>query len=336
MARRKQNPINDIIDTVGDWLGGDGGSQQRSLIRGDKKSQQRATPRTSADARERLPINQTRFDKDGYPIYPEPQLIRNMPLQKAGYDDAFNKRGQVASTQNLGIASGAAEKFIGDIDTVYINPAYMREYIDQPGTADRKETKALAKKGLTDNLPSFADANSKYFGKKFQVLKYPKRTNSNVFEGKYSNPMKTLQLDIFTTNTPEYFSARAPKSHFASPRGKSRGVDREQAYGPHSKWIQFNEYYNDFRRYGDNVRAVLQHEFGHVLGRPHSDRHYTNENPDKNTIMSYDSATRIPYSSQMLPSDINYWKGVQQDVERKRDVAKRGKSAYKGVARKRK
>ena len=333
MARRKpQNPIKDIIDAAGAWLGGNRGTIQST---GAGTAQR---PNTQA-------ANQTTFGGlfGRTPQYPQPQSIRKMPLQNAGYDDQFNKRGQVASTRNLPEYSEpgyekTSEVFIRDINTVYVNPAYMSQYIDPPATADRKEAKAKKFENLTNQLPSFADANSKYFDKNFEVLPYPKKGNPKVYGGKTVDPKTTMQVNIRTGKHPD---PTAWAWAWVDPLtknvpGKSIKFQEET---PRQKDIVFSQE-SDFQKHSKYVQSVLQHEFQHVLGKEHSTRHDTKRKQDKNTVTSYAKETRLPNSSQLPPADINFWKQVQNTVDVKRqntvDVKRRAKSAYKGVAKKRK
>ena len=321
---RKQNPINDIVDTVGAWFGGNRGTVQ-------------STGSGTVQRVDAQSFNQTRF-VNGKPQYPEPQSLRNMPFQNAGYDDKFNKRGQRASTQNIqeNIVPGyerSAEVFVRDIGTVYVNPAYMSEYIDPPGTADRKEAKAKKFEGLTKQLSSFAEANSKYFDKNFEVLPYPKRGNPTMYGKKQVDPQKTLQLNIQTGRKPENPNAVAwASTHPLSMPVPGKGIKFQQE-SPRQKDIVFSVEHNDFSRLSPYTPSTLQHEFHHSVGLEHSKNYNApHKEQDKNTITSYAKETELENSSQMLPSDVNFWKQVQNTV----DVKRRAKNAYKGVAKKRK
>jgi len=323
MARRPKNPINDIKDAVGAWLGGNRGTVQ-------------STGSGTVQRVDAQPFNQTRF-VNGKPQYPEPQSLRNMPFQNAGYDDKFNKRGQKASTQNIqeNIVPGyerSSEVFVRDIGTIYVNPAYMSEYIDPPGTADRKEAKAKKFEGLTKQLLSFAEANSKYFDKTFEVLPYPKRGNPAVYSNKQIDPQKTLQLNIQTGRNPENSNSAAwASTHPLSMPIPGKGIKFQQE-SPRQKDIVFNSK-NDFSVPTPYRETILQHEFHHSVGLEHSKNYNARgKEQDKNTITSYADEVALKNSSQMLPSDVNFWKEVQNTV----DVKRRAKNAYKGVAKKRK
>lgn len=327
--RRRRNvppPISPVVDVVGGWLGGRRGSSP-------------STTGITADARQREIDprgNQTQLlrdphDGEFYPRYPNPQPIRNMPFQNAGYDDAFNVQGKRASTENVtqrqwhgqqkAYIPESMEKFFNDVETVYINPTYMYNYIDPPGTADRKEKKAEDMRGLTNQLPGFAEANSKYFNKKFQVLKAPKRGSrgtENIYEGKYSNPTKTLQLDVASYNNPMSRAIAVAPMSFRNSRTKPRGVDKETPSGPYSTNIHWNTAATDFRYYNMDVQPIMQHEFGHTLGRDHSTNYDDWDAPDKNTVLSYDGRALEAYSSRLGPSDINYYKEVQATLAKEK------------------
>lgn len=281
--------------------------------------------------------SQTKWDDRGGVVYPDPRSIRDLPPQLAGYDDKSNVKGQIASTENTYIRGWAdnTATFLNNIDTVYINPLYKREYIDSSATADRKEYKAETLAGLDRAIQMFADANSKYFNKQFKVLPVPKRDSSNKFNGQYSNPMRTLQLDIIGGYYPKEktLGSVSPRP-FNQPGSKRGGVDRDQATSPHGHKIFINTAYNwrpqsaEPRMYSVDHAYVMQHEFGHVLGFDHSANY---KSGDKNTVMSYDSGARA-YGAKLLPSDINKY----QEIYKKLEVQRKAKNAYKGVAKKRK
>jgi len=311
------------------------------------------------------PTNQTIFlgrgalddeknvDADGfyhmgrYPVYPEPQSIRGLPLQNAGFDDFYNTRGQAAAIRNLGGIPEDTKKFLRDINTVYINPLYKRDLVESRLPADRLERKAKKYENLDKAVQRFAAANSKYFDKTFEVLPAPKVRRSNVFNNQVANPMKTLQLDIQGYHDPEgrtlgsvpnrnmvyarkgdsYWNilSRGYSDYYDKKVHMNRGADPDQPASPYLHTINMNT-----GREGQRVREqafVLQHEFGHVLGRPHSDRFRDN---DANTVMSYDSYVR-DFGEQLLPSDINLYRAAYKAIENKPKKAARKPFGKAGV-----
>lgn len=321
MARRKKGPIDELKNSVGGFFGGTRG-QLPSKGGIDDTGKNRS---------------QTKWDDLGGAVYPDPRSIRDLPPQLAGYDDEYNVKGQIASTENTYIRGWAdnTATFFNDIDTVYINPLYKREYIDSPETADRKEYKAETLAGLDRATQMFADANSKYFNKEFKVLPLPKRDSSNKFNGQYSNPMRTLQLDIVGDYRPTQKTLGSVSSRpFHQPGSKRGGVDRDQATSPYGHKIFINTAYNwrsespEPKMFSTDHAFVMQHEFGHVLGFDHSASYQLG---DKNTVMSYDNGVR-GYGAKLLPSDINKY----QEIYKKLEVQRKAKNAYKGVAKKRK
>jgi hypothetical protein len=285
--------------------------------------------------RGRLPdrqlVSQTTFDR-GYPILPEPQPILSMPKQLAIESDKWNEKGKIASTANVNMAGSRfrnretnAEKFLHDINTVYVNPLYQNEYIKPAGSADTKERRAKKYESVRAGIDQFAKANTKYFDKKFKVLPYPKNDYSNKFNGEYANPMKTLQIDVSGTYAPgEYWAGMASMRYLDYPT-KGRGADAGQPIGPYQNDITVN---SAWKQRPQTWAHIVQHEFGHNLGFGHSEDY---EDGDKNTGMSYDSSV-YDHGAKLFPSDINKF----QDLYRQRDIRKRAKNAYKGVAKNRK
>jgi hypothetical protein len=341
MPRKPKNPINDIKDAAGAWLGGNRGTVQSRF---PSDAGNRDAKIDAGGTRGRVPdrqiVNQTTFEKDQWggrrhPVFPEPQSIQNMPPQIAAWNDASNKRGKIASTQNMSMlwhGDDNADKFLHDIDTVYINPLYKLSYMKSAETADRKEYRAETLSNLDAGLQKFANYNSKYFDKKFKVLPYPKTETSNKFNGQYSNPLKTLQLDIQGSYANHTAIASVVSQPFRRPT-KKRGVDKDQSVGPYQHGMWINTSYNSRTKnqkrtmYAPSTADVLQHEFGHNLGINHPDDLYE----DANTVMSYKDFS-YKAEGKLMPSDINMY----QKLYKQRDVKKRAKSAYKGVAKKRK
>lgn len=150
---------------------------------------------------------------------------------------------------------------------------------------------------------------------------------------KQVDPQKTLQLNIQTGRKPENPNAVAwASTHPLSMPVPGKGIKFQQE-SPRQKDIVFSVEHNDFSRLSPYTPSTLQHEFHHSVGLEHSKNYNApHKEQDKNTITSYAKETELENSSQMLPSDVNFWKQVQNTV----DVKRRAKNAYKGVAKKRK
>lgn len=272
-----------------------------------------------------------------YPVYPEPQLISSMPPQLAGASDRWNTKGQVASLENMdtgGWFGGDynAEKLLRDIQKVYINPLYKNQYIQKAASADQKERVAGLTKNLDQAVQKVAAANTKYFGKKFEVLPFPKNEVSNKFNGKYSNPMKTLQVNIEGDYAPlakawgtgNMLPMRYTKKSDANFRRRGKMTDPDQAVGPYTKDMWMNTAYD--HKGSERIASVVQHEFLHTQGLDHP-RGYTQD--AANSILSYVSDD---HGAKLLASDINYYQMVQRNLKNRRLA----KNAYKGVAKNRK
>jgi len=354
MARRRpQTTINDA-DQAGAYFGG---NRNPTMLtpRGNP------IPPSGSRVPDRLEkINQTTFRSPGeiktvkagvasfsdegknLPIYPEPQSIKFMPPQLAGYDDKFNKRGKIASTENMGYlwhGDVDMDKFLHDVETVYINPSYKNEYIQAPITADRKEARAKQVESIGLGLDKFAQANSRYFGKQFKVLPLPINTKDEKPEGKRVNPNKSLILDIRGDNRPyDRYLAAAPARPFTrlNTNPKQAGVDSEFTPGVYRDWQMYNTAFNSrpdaggpvgkFRRYVDSGTAAqaFQHEFGHNLGINHPANVYE----DKNTKMAYSEKAKM-LEEKLGPSDINFYQQAYRDTKNER-LVKNNKSLKGG------
>jgi len=282
--------------------------------------------------------NQTTFEGPGslddrYPVLPPPQPILKMPKQLAKGTDKSNTKGKIASTQNLPISGDAnwsyvpaAETFMHDIDNVYINPLYQNEYIKPAGSADTKERRSMEWDTVRKGIDQFAQANTKYFEKKFKVLPYPHKQSEMNFGGDQPNPMRTLMINIEGENEPRGNWAGLGRFGFKGPSTKGRGSDSTQPDSVQKSLMILNSKYS----YQDpgTWAHIVQHEFGHNLGLMHTDDH-TGE--DQNSGMSYHPTT-YNRGPALFPSDIN----KLQEVYKRRDIRKRAKNAYKGVAKKRK
>lgn len=289
--------------------------------------------------------NQTEFGPGGEVYYPQPRSIRSLPPQLAGYTDDYSKAGQVASIEGqYNSQSQALYDFLnGDIDTILIDPAYKTAYNNVGNDPDSAEYVSNYRGGmpihrmnklqdLAKGLNQFADAASKYFDKKVEILPQPG------FRNPRHHSRKNLRL---TVQGYEDWDAEAAgfvykDERIAEPKqGRVRTSNpNKTAYvpglGPYTGTIYINTNMSDqqYRTDPEAVAHTFQHEFGHVLGTAHPEGHKTGG--AKNSTMSY-SMESHQQGAVLKPSDINFLK----DLYKQADVNRRAKNAYKGVAKKR-
>lgn len=288
--------------------------------------------------------SQTKFDYWGQPIYPEPRPIRSLPPQLAGYTDDYSKAGQVASIEGqYNPQSQALYDFLnGDIDTILIDPAYKTAYNNVGNDPDSAEYVSNYRGGmpihrmnklqdLAKGLNRFADAASKYFDKKVEILPQPG------FRNPRHHSRKNLRL---TVQGYEDWNAEAAgfvyrDEKIAEPRqGRVKTGTGKAAYvpgrGPYTGTIHINTNMSDaYRTDPEAVAYTFQHEFGHVLGTGHPEGY--KKGGAKNSIMAYGPESYVQ-GEVLKPADINLFK----DLYKQADVNRRAKNAYKGVAKKRK
>lgn len=289
--------------------------------------------------------SQTKFDYWGQPIYPEPRSIRSLPPQLAGYTDDYSKAGQVASTEGQwNRQSQSLYDFLnGDIDTILIDPAYKTAYNNIGNDPDSAEYVSNYRGGmpihrmnklqnLAKGLNQFADAASKYFDKKVEILPQPG------FRNPRHHSRKNLRLTVkgFANDYDSDSSAGYVylNQQIAEPKqGKVKTGTGKVAYvpgrGPYTGTININtDIPAQFRSDPEAYAHTFQHEFGHVLGTGHPEGHTTGG--AKNSTMSY-SGKSHQQGAVLKPSDINFLKDLYKQAE----VNRRAKNAYKGVAKKR-
>lgn len=335
MARRRKDHNDDLKDSVGAFFGGDGG---------------RAAPRTKSPAEpfDTPPTNQTYWDSGGWPEYPAPQSIRGMPRQLAGYNDDYNRAGQIASTANMGgVSEWFGSPFLSDVKKVYINQQFAEPASrigNDPDSVKRrtnfKPLPAYRVKELQDvgrGTARFSKALSKYFDKDVEILQVPNQDISNA-----GNPLTTLQLNIRGYEEGKTARSLGSVSMFgmSRPSGTKTGPETYKITKPYRGTIGINTNV-DPRQYDQNPEryaGTIMHEFGHVLGVRHPAGY--DDGGAKNSRMSYDS-TAYRYGELLHPADINmfqdeYKKIDQTKMRKSSQYIKRAASAYKGVAKKRK
>lgn len=326
--KSSKNPRQDMRAAVGGYFGG---------TRGVVPSKGGLDPYRDNTS------SQTKFDYWGQPIYPEPRSIRSLPPQLAGWTDDYSKAGQVASIEGqYNSQSQALYDFLnGDIDTIIIDPQYKTAYNNVGNDPDSAEYVSNYRGGmpvhrmnklqdLAKGLNRFANAASKYFDKKVEILPHPGSSNPR------HNSRKNLKL---TVEGFEEWDAKAAglvykNQRIAGPKqSKVTKGTRTSSYmpsqGPYTGTMHINTNMSDVYRTDPEAMAhTFQHEFGHVLGTEHPEGYRTGG--AKNSTMSYN----IKSSAQgeiLKPSDINLFKELYKQA----DVNRRAKNAYKGVAKKR-
>lgn len=342
MARRKKGPIDDIKDAVGGFFGGNRGSSNQ----GKKRPSYGVPPDTQNEINAQT---QTTFYGRGYAYYPSPQSIREMPPQLAGYDDDYNKKGQIASTANMYDVGYLGNKFLSDIQKVYINPAFAEPASRIGNDPDSKKRRTNFKplpayrvKGLQEvgkSMRRFADATAKYFDKDVEILQVP-----NQYPADAGNYLTTLQLNIHGYEQGRYPRSAGYVSMWDSwfpPSTKKTGPETRKLVGPYTANMNINTNIpkDRYPTYDVKQRAgTMTHEFMHNLGMGHPKGY--DDGGAQNSKLSYDS-TAYMHGEKLHPADINtfkeaYTKIDQTKMRKSSQYVKRAASAYKGVAKKRK
>lgn len=320
-----------VVNSVGGYVGGTRATRS-NRVPPDREEQIQAR-------------NQTSFSDWG-PVYPNPQSIKDMPYQVAGYDDDYSKRGQIASTEGQRYwLNDWTDDFLNKVTKVYINPAYKKDYNNVGNDPDSAEYVSNYKgpmpihrmeklQNLAQGINAFASATSKYFNKDVEVLPYPDMYPKNA-----GNHQTTARIDVagfeeFATDD----SLRNIRAGYVSglwptfgPKVKKTGKETYRVVGPQSTQINMNTNMPDrvYKVYPDSSGKTMLHEFGHSLGINHPKGY--DDGGAQNSIMSY-SSTSWSHGTRLQPADVNLYK----DLYKEYDVRRRGRSAYKGVAKKRK
>ena len=223
--RNSSPPISPVAEAVGGWLGGTRAEQYRPPGRdafrpretvefetarpdgsGNQTEFQYRTTRVDYPQGIKQPYK-TFYDQETLPVFPQPQLIENLPFQKAGDYDRFNQQRKVGTAAELRYVNQGTDpnqnpfadsdsqmnQFLRQVDTVIVNPKYKIPELPKVNrlraassaalrkgnrqTAFRAAESAdrlLAKFAKADeSLRQMAKANSAYFGKEFKVLPMP-------------------------------------------------------------------------------------------------------------------------------------------------------------------
>jgi len=284
------------LRSVGGYVGGDRSSP----------------PPTSNPPRQ----DQTIRTKDGTVIYPVPQSIRNMPYQNAGFNDLFNRVGQLASyagntlpkedymygPKGKGQYVLGAGEFLTEHDKVFINPQYEIEFLTRPSSMDTREYHMKRLAPVRAGLNRMAAANSRYFDKQFQVLQKPLTEKQFI---KTENPDRTLQVNV-----------RGYSDDWTLGYAGKRVPVRPRVYTANSPYVtDFNLNVHgrpEVAYYMENPKIaayVAQHEFQHTLGHGHPNDIYGS----KNTVMGY-SGESFALGEKLGPADINYYKDLQKKL----------------------
>jgi len=316
------------IRSVGGYVGGVAGSTRGRGLPPDREEEIQGRNQTQ------LIKHWNRDDK--FPIYPEPQSIRDMPAQIAGYHDDYNVQGQVASTENMRwYETDFTDKFLNKTKTVYVNPRYKEEYDNvgnDPDSAEyvsnyrgpmpihRMEKLAHLGRGIKE----FSSAIGKYFDKNVVLLPHP-----NAFP-KSVDPLNSTIVDVAGySDEPPTENARTAGyvdmwGGYFKPEVKKTGKETYKIVGPQRGVFNMNTNLPDYvyRHYLDQGGTTALHEFGHVLSMGHP-RGYQNQGA-RNSIMSYADTSRS-HGVKYHPADINAFKEMYKwyDVKRRAEENKK-------------
>lgn len=281
--------------------------------------------------------DQTQFDSSGNPTYPQPQSVRNMPAQLAGYDDDYNVRGQVASTENMyWWEKDFTDKFLNKTKTVYVNPRYKEEYDNVGNDPDSAEYVSNYKgpmpihrmrqlAHLGKGIKEFSSAIGKYFDKDVVLLPHPNAFPKDV------DPLNSTIIDVrgYSYEPPVQGLARTAGyvSLFGGDFGrkvKKTGKETYKIVGPQRGVFNMNTNLppHVYEYYPDQAGTTAMHEFGHVLGMQHPEGYKSGG--AQNSIMSYAQTSR-DHGVKFQPADINTLKEMYKwyDVKRRAEENKK-------------
>lgn len=288
--------------------------------------------------------SQTKYDYWGNPVYPEPQSIRGLPPQLAGYTDDFNVAGKVAGTEAQNFrATEALYDFLNKVDTIVIDPQYKTKYDNVGNDPDSAEHVSNYRgsvpiyrmqklQGLAKGLEDFAGAASKYWDKKVEILRHPGAKSNRVTT--YRNKENSLKLRVegfedVGVGPGTWAGYVTPGGRLSKPAADKTGKKNQNTTDSYGGVININTNLNTaYSSSKESYAGHFQHEFGHVLGVGHPEGYATGG--EKNSVMSY--ARESSQGHKLGPADINLYR----DLYKKADVQRRAKNAYKGVAKKRK
>ena len=267
------------------------------------------------------------------PIFPEPQSIKNMPVQLAGYTDYARKDENLSSKSQMSqnyegrrinvqgkpavgvqISNPSATQDFLNTRSVFVNPEYKDPYDkigNDPDSKDRSRSPLIVSKTRQDTLRAmglgvneWAEATSKYFDKPFVVGKSPNYSQGTPLttivniSGAEAGERYAGRVDFGGSQTP---GLKKAKNVLKAPGGENR-ITKAKA---HQKDMALNTDLDPYN-YGYASRQwaqVVQHEFGHTMGigHPHSDPKGTTLNSE----MSYDAPGN---GATILPATINAYK----------------------------
>ncbi len=258
---------------------------------------------------------------------PEPQFIKNLPFQKAGYtdypvnwdDDGFkfdstkpkiNKAGNISGGMIPG-SIGSVQDFL-NTKSVFVNPLYKDPYDKVGNDPDSKDRSRGPSLGISDQLRInlreigegtriWAEATSKYFNKPIVVGKSPVfnqgsplTTRVNI-EGEYTKNNAAGWVYMSTGSlTPR------PKKVLKAPGGENRVTKA----GALQKTMTLNTNMGMGYNQMDSA-STIQHEFGHTMGLNHP--HEYPRGTTKNSELSYYDRGD---GAKLGPSTINYYKNI--------------------------
>lgn len=339
MVKKIKRPNIDIP-----WLGGSNTSGTTVELRGQKSKPVPASRGKGGVANNTtFPSNQDNsyYDRSGQPggsrfvktvpTFPQPQPIKNMPPQLAGFTDYARAENDLRKPERLpqnkgGSQINVAGKIAKGIEpgneymiqdflntkSVFINPMYKDPYDkvgNDPDSSDRSrfgpqlripESRREALMGISKGVNKFAEATSQYFDKPVVVGKSPRYSRG---------APTTTDINIWGEEAGMEFAGYvgwsnasytpAPRKVLKAPGGENRVTK--------AKALQKNMTLNTDLDYmtKNQWASTTQHEFGHTMGFGHA--HTNPKGTTLNSEMSYDAPD---HDATILPATINAYKKV--------------------------
>ena len=275
-----------------------------------------------------------RFIKN-LPVFPEPQSIKNMPTQFAGFTDYARKdedlhrvvlnlpqntsgrRINVKGKPAVGVRidhPGSLQDFL-NTKSVLVNPEYKDPYDkigNDPDSKDRSRSPLIVPEERQETLRAmglgiskWAEATSKYFNKPFVVSKSPVQSNQ-------ADAPLTTRVQILGEEAGDDYAGGVFMGGSYTPRTKKvlKAPGGENRITP-TKALRKEMYLNtdiSVAKYGytaSDWAHTTQHEFGHTMGIGHPQ-----EDPKGTTLNSELSYDAPRYEATILPATINAYKKV--------------------------
>ena len=269
------------------------------------------------------------------PVYLQPQFIKNMPPQLAGYTDyerkeedrfesvtnlpqntegtKVNTRGKTARGVYINDIS-AAQEFL-NTKSVFVNPKFKAPYDkigNDPDSSDRSKGPLIVPRARQDTLRAmslgvnqWAEATSKYFNKPVVVGKSPVRnyksaplTSEVIIGGAEAGNAYAGMVGLWGSA----YTSR-PKKVLKAPGGENRVTQADQVRQAMTLNTDIS-----LERYGmgpEQWAHTTQHEFGHTMGIGHP--HEKAGGTTLNSEMSYDAPRE---GATILPATLNAYRNL--------------------------